>query len=96
MKIELFLHPVYLSGISKNQCPVCAGINVRNQQEPVSALSKNCCPVLSGISVRFGQEYAHMTKKNLLCCTIVLQFKVMLKIGYAILTHMIVGEIVMK
>jgi len=58
MKIELFLHPGYVSGIGKNHCSVCARITVRNQQEPVSGLSRNCCPVWSRISVRFDQEYA--------------------------------------
>ncbi len=47
-----------MSGISKNQCPLCAGITVRNQQESLSALSKKHCPEWAGISVRFGQEYA--------------------------------------
>ena len=62
MKIELILHPVYVSGIGNNHCPVCAGIAVRNQQESVSGLRKNHCPEWSGISVRFTQEYANWHK----------------------------------
>jgi len=53
-----------VSGISKNRCPLCAGIAVRNQQESVSALRKNHCPEWPGISVRFGQEYAHYQKEK--------------------------------
>ena len=58
---ELILLPGKVSGISKNRCPLCAGIAVRNQQESVSALRKNHCPEWPGISVRFGQEYAIYT-----------------------------------
>ena len=58
MKDDPILLPGLVSGISKNRCPLCAGIAVRNQQESVSALRKNHCPEWPGISVRFGQEYA--------------------------------------
>ena len=58
MKNQLILIPKMVSGISKNRCPFCAGITVRNQQESVSVLSKNHCPEWPGITVRFGQEYA--------------------------------------
>ena len=58
MKNEPLLLPGKVSGINKNQCPICAGIAVRNQQESVSALRKNHCPDWTGISVRIGQEYA--------------------------------------
>jgi len=58
MKDETLLLPGMMSGISRNRCPLCARIAVRNQQESVSALRKNHCPEWPGISVRFAQEYA--------------------------------------
>jgi len=52
-----FLLPGMVSGISKNHCPVCAGITVRIKQEPVSAFSKN--------TVRNQQESVSGLDKNM-------------------------------
>jgi len=57
-EILTVLTPGKVSALSKNQCPLWAGIAVRFEQESVSALSRNRCPEWSGISVRYRQEYA--------------------------------------
>lgn len=57
--------PEYVSGISKNHCPLYPGITVRNHQESVSVLRKNHCPEWAGIGVRFGRESLSVLVKNM-------------------------------